>query len=236
MQDNIPKKEESVNKSDKKSLSHETSLDEPLHNSNQLIVVGIGASAGGLEALKRLIPGLPNNAGMCFIIAQHLDPKHRSMLVSLLERHTEMPVSEVSDKQQLAPDKVYITPSGKDVAISDEELILTKPLATIGPKPSVDYFFTSLAEEKGDRAVGIILSGTGSDGAHGIRAIKVGGGITIAQSTKTAKYNGMPASAIETGHVDKILSPEDIGPELEMLIHHSHSIPKLSEDIENLLI
>jgi len=192
-----------------------------------LIVVGIGASAGGLEALKLLLPGLPVNAGMSFIIAQHLGPKHRSMLASLLERHTEMPILEVTDKETIEPNRIYITPPGKDITLHEGKVVLSKPLAAIGPKPSVDFFFTSLAEEKKDRAVGIILSGTGSDGAHGIRAIKAEGGITIVQASLTAKYDGMPHSAINTGHVDIILPPEDIGSELESLVKYPRQLPKI---------
>ena len=155
--------------------------------SNDLIVVGIGASAGGLEAYKHVLPGLPTNANMAFVIVQHLDPKHRSMMASLLDRHTNMNLQEIVDGQTLEPNNVYITPPGRDVKIRDNTLQLSKPSSAIGPKPSIDYFFTSLAESKGDRAVGIVLSGTGSDGAHGIRAIKAGGGITIVQSEETAR-------------------------------------------------
>ncbi len=199
---------------------------------SKIIVVGIGASAGGLEALKQLIPGLPSKDNMCFIIAQHLDPKHRSLLASLLERHTEMPVLEANDGASIEANHIYITPPGKDVTLSRGRLILSKPLADIGPKPSVDYFFTSLAEEQGDRAVGVILSGTGSDGSHGIRAIKAGGGITIVQTEESAKYNGMPHAAIETGHVDIVLNPENIGPELASLTSYPRLIPRTPAEQE----
>ena len=200
--------------------------------SDDLIVVGIGASAGGLEAYKHVLPGLPTNANMAFVIVQHLDPKHRSMMASLLDRHTNMNVLEIVDGQLLEPNHVYITPPGRDVKTVGNVLHLTKPSSSIGPKPSIDYFLTSLAESKGDRAVGIILSGTGSDGAHGIRAIKAGGGITIVQSEETARYNGMPRAAIETGHVDLVVDPANIGKELQVAIKYPNLVPKVPPEAE----
>jgi two-component system CheB/CheR fusion protein len=199
---------------------------------DDLIVVGIGASAGGLEAYKHVLPGLPVNANMAFVIVQHLDPKHRSMMASLLDRHTSMDVLEIIDGQVLAANTVYITPQGRDVKIVNRTLHLTKPTSAIGPKPSIDYFFTSLAESMADRAVGIILSGTGSDGAHGIRAIKAGGGITIVQSEDTARYNGMPRSAIETGHVDLVVDPSEIGKELQVAIKYPNLVPSIPPEAE----
>jgi two-component system CheB/CheR fusion protein len=197
---------------------------------NDLIVVGIGASAGGLEAYKHVLPGLPVDANMAFVIVQHLDPKHRSMMASLLDRHTDMNVLEIVDGQVLEANHVYITPPGWDVKIIGNALHLSKPSSTIGPRPSIDYFLTSLAESKAERAVGIILSGTGSDGAHGIRAIKAGGGITIVQSEESARYNGMPHAAIETGHVDLILDPEKLGKELQVAVKYPKLVPKVSPE------
>ena len=208
---------------------------------NELIVVGIGASAGGLEAFKYVLPGLPVDANMAFVIVQHLDPKHRSMMASLLDRHTEMAVLEIADGQLLEANTVYITPPGCDVKIVGKTLHLSEPTSAIGPRPSIDYFLTSLAESRADRAVGIILSGTGSDGAHGIRAIKAGGGITIVQSESTARYNGMPHAAIETGHVDLIVDPNEIGKELEVAVKYPKLVPTVPpeadapKDIDNIL-
>jgi two-component system, chemotaxis family, CheB/CheR fusion protein len=202
------------------------------NHADNLIVVGIGASAGGLEAFKHVLPGLPTDANMAFVIVQHLDPKHRSMMASLLDRHTTMDVLEIADGQKVEANHVYITPPGRDVKISGNVLHLSTPSAAIGPKPSIDYFLTSLAESKADRAVGIILSGTGSDGAHGIRAIKAGGGITIVQNEETARYNGMPHSAIETGHVDLVVDPGNIGNELQVAIKYPHLIPQTPPEAE----
>jgi two-component system CheB/CheR fusion protein len=209
-----------------------TTVKTTVPRSNDLIVVGIGASAGGLEAYKHVLPGLPTNANMAFVVVQHLDPKHRSMMASLLDRHTKMHVQEIVDGQMLEANNVYITPPGRDVKTVGNTLYLSKPSSAIGPKPSIDYFFTSLAESKGDRAVGIVLSGTGSDGAHGIRAIKAGGGITIVQSENTARYNGMPHSAIITGHVDLVVDPENIGKELQVAIKYPNLVPKLPPEAE----
>jgi two-component system, chemotaxis family, CheB/CheR fusion protein len=200
--------------------------------SDNLIVVGIGASAGGLEAFKHVLPGLPVSANMAFVIVQHLDPKHRSMMASLLDRHTSMNVLEIVDGQPVEANHVYITPPGRDVKLVGNTLQLSTPASAIGPKPSIDYFLTSLAESKADRAVGIILSGTGADGAHGIRVIKAGGGITIVQNEETARYNGMPHAAIETGHVDLVLDPENIGNELQIAIKYPHLVPQVPPEAE----
>lgn len=188
-----------------------------------LILVGIGASAGGLEALKQLLPKLPSGCEMAYVIVQHLAPNHRSMLVSLLKRETSMEVEEVRDKLTPQPDHIYITPSNSDVFFSDGVLRLKAPEATIGPKPSVDSFFTTMAEGLGVNSIGIILSGTGSDGSHGVRAIKGAGGFVLVQTPESAKYDGMPTSAIDTGCVDLIMSPEEIALELPKVPGYSRS-------------
>ncbi|MGB3223917.1 MAG: chemotaxis protein CheB [Desulforhopalus sp.] len=197
---------------------------------NNFIVAGIGASAGGLEALRQTLPGLPDSEDIAYVIVQHMDPHHQSMLVSLLQSSTTMKVSEAENKQELLPNEIYITPPGFDILLKNGKIELHKPEALIGPRPSVDRFLISLAEEKGGKSVGIILSGTGSDGAHGMRAIKAGGGITIVQEPKRAKYDGMPISAIKTGSIDLILPPESIGPELLEIIHN----PLLVSDISTI--
>jgi chemotaxis methyl-accepting protein methylase/signal transduction histidine kinase len=192
---------------------------------NGLFVVGIGASAGGLEALKLMLPNLPVNGSMAYIIIQHLDPHRRSMMTALLEPHTKMKVVEITDGQVISPDTVYMATPGKNVKVSKGKLVLTNPSAAVGPRPSIDYFLTSLSEEKKEKAVGIILSGTGTDGTHGILAIKANGGLTIAQKENTARYDGMPRSAIETGHVDLILPPEKIGNELQVVLKYPRLVP-----------
>lgn len=192
---------------------------------DDLVIVGIGASAGGLEALRGLLVGLPTDANIAYVIAQHLHPTHRSMLIDLLRTHTQLEVVEAKNRDSLRAGRIYVTPPGRNVSISNGRVKLTKTHREVGPKPSVDQFFTALAEEAGERAVGIILSGTGSDGALGVRAIKAHGGFTMAQAIESAKFDGMPHAAINTGDVDLVLPPHRIGPELQDLLKHPRSAP-----------
>ncbi|MEO5335676.1 MAG: ATP-binding protein [Magnetospirillum sp. WYHS-4] len=180
----------------------------------ELYVVGIGASAGGLEALRPFVASLPASSAMAYVIVQHLSPQYRSMLAQLLGRETKLGMVEITDGQKIEPNAIYITPPNKDVRIKNSTLWLREPSSPVGPKPSVDVFFVSLAEDKGQDAIGVVLSGTGTDGAHGIRAIKAAGGFTIAQEPESAKYDGMPRAAIETGCIDMLLTPDKIGGEL----------------------
>ncbi|MBF0325823.1 MAG: PAS domain-containing protein [Alphaproteobacteria bacterium] len=181
---------------------------------SNLYVVGVGASAGGLEALRPFVANLPFAVNMAYVIVQHLSPAYRSMMVQLLARETKLPVEEIKDGTVLVANTIYITPPNKDVRVKNSTLWLREPSAPLGPKPSVDVFFASLAEDRGQHAIGVILSGTGSDGAHGMRAIKASGGLTVAQEPETAKYDGMPKAAIDSGCVDQTLPPDGIGPEL----------------------
>ncbi|MFO0374906.1 MAG: CheR family methyltransferase [Alphaproteobacteria bacterium] len=194
--------------------------------------IGIGASAGGLEALRELVSTLPKHATMpaTYIVAQHLSPKHQSMLVQLVGRDTVLSVRELENGTIPEPNVMYVTPPNSDVFAEDGVLYLRQPISQISPKPSVDNFFTSLAESVGDHAIGIILSGTGSDGAHGVRAIRAVGGITIAQEPTDAKYNGMPKSAIETGCVDFVLPLKDINNELFKAMRTPNHLRRLKGD------
>ena len=191
-----------------------------------LTIVGIGASAGGLDALQKLLPGLPAGVGMAYVIVQHLAPQHISTLPDLLARYTDLAIVTIADGLRVQADTIYITPPNTDVALIEDRLVLRKG-ADIGPKPSIDVFLRSLAEAKQAHAVGIILSGTGTDGAHGIRAIKSHEGITMAQMAVSAKFDGMPRAAIETGLVDLVLPPEKIGPELRIALTYPHLISKV---------
>lgn len=202
-------------------------------NVNRPYWVGIGASAGGLEALREMIKNLPKGVGnVTYLVAQHLSPKYQSMMVQLLGRETDLHVQEA--KHGIAPKAgvIYVTPPNNDLFIKNGKLQLRAPPSPHSPKPSVDFFFTTLAEELGDHAIGVILSGTGSDGSHGVRAIRAGGGLTIAQIPDTAKYNGMPFSAIETGCVDITLPPDKIGPEIASLIRSPHNVHLMQETDE----
>ena len=187
-------------------------------------IVGVGASAGGLGALQTFVTHLPLKSKMGFVIAQHLSPQHRSMMAELLARQTKLNVVEAQHHSSvLLFNTVYITPPNKDIYFKDGRLRLRSPQAEIGPKPSVDYFFSSLADELQDKSVGIIFSGTGSDGTHGMRAIKAVGGTTIAQKPNTAKYDSMPQAVIRAGVADFILPPKDIAEQLIAIL----SAPKL---------
>ena len=197
-------------------------------------LIGIGASAGGLEALRDLISALPESDCLSYVIAQHVSPSHVSMLINLLAPLTPLQVRNLEKKQKPEPGFIYITPPNNDVVLDKGLVKLTKPQHTIGPKPSINRFFCSLADELKEHAIGIILSGTGSDGASGVTAIKVSGGISIIQDPDTAKYDGMPKSAINTGNVDLILPCNQIGPALARLINHTSEFEeKLEIDQES---
>lgn len=177
-------------------------------------VVGIGASAGGLEAISELLEYLPPNLKMAYVVIQHLDPTHKSILAALLGEKTKMPIREAVDGMKVEPDHVYVMPPNANLAIHHGVLHLMPPSATRAPQLTVDYFLRSLAQDRGDHAVGIILSGTASDGMAGMKMIKAEGGITFAQDEKSAKYFGMPHASIASGSVDFVLSPREIAGEL----------------------
>src|SRR5262245_9138417 len=183
-------------------------------------VVGVGASAGGLEAFRQLLDHLPNDTGMAFVFVQHLDPARESILAELLSRATDMPVKEVKHGMRVEPNCVYVIPPNTNMAIANGALRLAPREETRGQHRSIDYFMRSLAEEKRNRAIGVILSGTASDGTLGLEAIKGEGGTTFAQDEETARYDGMPHSAISAGCVDFVLPPEVIAEELARLARH----------------
>jgi two-component system, chemotaxis family, CheB/CheR fusion protein len=170
-------------------------------------VAGIGASAGGLEAFSELLRNLPEKTGMAFVLVQHLDPKHSSELRDILARTTKIPVEEVTDKVLVKPDHIYVIPPNTSMALKDGVLRLAARVLTRGQHMPIDHFLRSLAEDLGSRAIGVILSGTASDGTEGVRAVKAAGGITFAQDEKSAKYSGMPHSAVSARSVDFVLPP-----------------------------
>lgn len=174
------------------------------------IVVGIGASAGGLDACKRLLAALPPETGMAFILVQHLDPTHESMMVDLLADHTAMAVRQATDGMPIAPDCLYIIPPGTYLSVADGALRLSQPQARHGARLPFDFLLRSLASEYGPRAACVILSGTGGDGSIGLKAVKEAGGLVIAQDPEEAGYDGMPRSAIMTGSVDLVLPVAEI--------------------------
>src|SRR5438552_2269219 len=187
-------------------------------------VVGIGASAGGLEASRQFLEHLPTDTGMAFVLVQHLDPKHESLLSEILARATNLPVREVNRSTAIEPDHVYVTPRGMDIRVSRR--VLTLSPRDYDSSMQIDFFFRSLAQDLRNKAIGIILSGTGSDGSLGLKAIKAEGGITFAQDEKTAKHDGMPRSAIASGCVDFVLPPEAIAQELARIGRHPYVGPR----------
>src|SRR5271166_5170140 len=168
-------------------------------------VVGLGASAGGLDAFRRLLAVLPAGTGMAFILIQHLDPTHASMMVDLLAGHTPLTVQQAADGVPLEPEHIYLIPPGAYLSIRAGALRLSQPRERHGARLPFDFFLRSLADELGERAICVILSGTGSDGSLGLKAVKAKGGLVIAQEPSEAEYDGMPRSAIMTGAVDLVL-------------------------------
>ncbi len=194
-------------------------------------IVGIGASAGGLEAFTQLLTHLPTHTGMAFVLIQHLDPKHESMSVEILSRTTHMKVTEVKQGTHVEPNCIYIIPPNFRMGILHGALTLFPRIEVRGHQHLViDFFLQSLAEDLKHRAVGVVLSGAGSDGTEGLSAIKAKGGITFAQDPKTAKFDTMPLNAIASGSVDLILSPQQIAEEIGRLAHHSYVVPAAIEE------
>ena len=188
-------------KNDKKTILSE----------NLFPVVGIGASAGGLDAFKKLLKAIPERSGMAYVLVQHLDPRHESMLPEILQKVTRIPVVEISEDIKVEPDHIYIIPSNKMLMASHGVLQLSpRPANKNHQNLPIDLFFTSLAEVYQTHAIGVVLSGTASDGTLGLTAIKEQGGITFAQDETSAQYGGMPHSAAQAGVVDFILPPEEI--------------------------
>jgi len=195
--------------------------------SNDFFWIGIGSSAGGLEALQKLVRNLPQKNNATYVVVQHLSPRHKSLLATLIKRETTLDVVEIDSGVAPLPNTVYVTPPNNDVVVKDGTLCLQAPNPELAAsKPSVDRFFLSLASEKKDRSVGLILSGTGSDGSYGVQAIRAAGGITLAQTRESAKYDGMPSAAIESGCIDLILNPSEIGLHLDRILND----PKMFEE------
>jgi two-component system CheB/CheR fusion protein len=176
-------------------------------------IVGIGASAGGLEATLKFLQAMPPDSGLGFVLIQHLDPERESFTVELLSKKTEMEVCEATDQTRVEANHVYVIPPNRYLAVQNGSLKVTEPEAPRGARAAIDFFLRSLAEDCQERAIGIILSGTGADGVLGARAIKAHGGLTIAQDPTTAQHEGMPSSAIAAGVVDHVLPVEKM-PEL----------------------
>ena len=200
--------------SDARSGPHRDSKDFP--------IVGIGASAGGLAALKQLLDALPKDPGIAVVIIQHLDPTRKSLMPELLSSHTSMRMCEVADSPRVLPNTVYMIPPGKYLSIARGELKLSEPEHPRGARMAIDFFLRSLASDIRERSVGIVLSGSGADGTLGIKRIKELGGLVVVQDPETAEHDSMPRSAIDTGVVDFILPPEKMPPVLLSYAEHAY--------------
>jgi two-component system, chemotaxis family, CheB/CheR fusion protein len=193
-------------------------------------IAGIGASAGGLEAFTALLKHLPIDTGMGFVLVQHLDPQHESALTQLLGRATTMPVQEVTNKLRVEPNHVYVIPRNTNLGIVGGVLTLRPRPKTRAPHRSIDFFLEALAADQRELAIGVILSGTATDGTVGLEAIKAEGGITFAQDD-SARYDSMPRSAVAAGCVDFVLLPEHIAREIARIAKHPHMASAAAEGL-----
>ncbi len=205
--------------------------------SDTLYIAAIGASAGGLEALQKVISNIPDKTKhLAIIIVQHLSPNYKSMLVQSLSSQTSFEVIEVKNAISVKEKCIYITPPDREITLKKGKLFLSKPPKTYNPRPSINNLFTSLAEDRKAKSIGIILSGTGTDGANGMKQIEEAGGICIVQDPKTAKFNNMPQAAIESASVDFILSPSRIGRQLASIVSDikTHKSSKTATNGDNI--
>ena len=210
--------EEQLPTTEEHTISKPPASDTDLNQSpkQDFPIVGIGASAGGLAAFEKLFSSMPNRTGtgMAFVLVQHLDPNHKSILTDLIGRYTQMPVYEIKDGMVVQPDCVYVIPPNHDLVLEYGTLQLLEPAEPRGHRLPIDLFLRSLAQSKQELAIGIVLSGTGSDGTLGVRAIKAEGGMVMVQSPESSEYDGMPSSAITTGLADYVLTPAEMPAQL----------------------
>ncbi|HEY5975896.1 MAG TPA: chemotaxis protein CheB, partial [Geobacteraceae bacterium] len=202
------------------------------HESLLFPIVGIGASAGGLEALEQFLRHVPVKSGMAFVIVQHLDPTHKGIMPELLQRTTGMKVSQVADRLRVKPDCVYVIPPNKDMSILHGVLHLFEPTAPRGLRLPIDFFLRSLAEDRQEHSIGVILSGMGSDGTMGLRAIKEKAGVALVQEPASAKFDSMPRSAIDAGLADLVAPAEELPGKIVDYLRHALVIAKADGPLE----
>jgi two-component system CheB/CheR fusion protein len=206
----------------------------PLRQDNAIFpIVGIGASAGGLEAIEQFLKHVPEGCGMAFVIVQHLDPTHKGILPELLQRATAMQVIQVKDRTRAQPNCVYVIPPNKDMSILHGVLHLLAPAAPRGLRLPIDFFFRSLADDRQERSIGVILSGMGTDGTLGLKAIKEKAGIVFVQDPASAKFDSMPRSAIDAGLVDVVAPVEDLPAKIMAVLQHVPLITKRGLALES---
>ena len=194
------------------------------NNKEEFPIVGIGASAGGLEAIEALFANMPSQTNLAFVIVQHLAHEHKSIMDSLLKKYTKMKILHIKDGMKIEKNQIYLNPPDKDIAVINRTFQLIVPAESHEKRFSVDYFLRSLSEDQGKNAICIILSGLGSDGASGLKTIKSAGGMVMVQKRSQARYSAMPGSAIGTGVVDYVLNVEEIPEKLVNYIKHRYVI------------
>ena len=217
----------------KKQVAPRRSRAAPPISPKEFPIVGIGCSAGGLEAMERFFSNTPKDSGMAFVVIQHLDPKRPGYLTELLQRVTGMEVLQAQDEQQVEPNRIYVIPPNRDLSILNGSLHLFEPLKTMGLRNPVDTFFRSLADEKQEQSIGIILSGMGSDGSQGIKAIKETGGLALVQDPDTAQFASMPRSAIEFVVADIVAPAEELPSKLIAFLLKPRKANKSSETLND---
>ena len=195
---------------------------------NDFPIVGIGSSAGGLEAMEIFFKNMPEESGMAFVVVQHLDPTYIGILPEILQRTTAMKVLQVTDQLEVKPNHVYVIPPNKSLSILKGYLHLFDPVESRGLRLPIDIFFRSLALDKLDKGIGVILSGMGSDGSLGIKAIKENNGLVLVQEPTTAKFDSMPRNAIESVLVDIIAPAEELPAKLITLLKY---IPPIKKEV-----
>ncbi|MCU0629692.1 MAG: PAS domain-containing protein [Methanoregulaceae archaeon] len=198
-------------------------------------IIGIGASAGGLEALEQFLHAVPDGSGMAFIIVQHLDPDYKGFMPELLQRITRMPVQQVSDNMEVRPDCVYVIPPNRDLSLLHGNLYLLEPAKPRGMRLPIDFFFRSLAEDLQGKSVGVILSGMGSDGTLGLRAIKEKAGLVVVQNPESAKFDGMPRSAIDAGLADIIAPATELPEKIGQYLSRIHDVKPGGTSVDSTL-
>jgi two-component system CheB/CheR fusion protein len=208
----------------------------PNRPSDEVTIVGVGASAGGLEAFSSMVRALPPKPGFAVVLVQHLAPQHESALPTLLTSYTSMPVVQVTEAMRVEANHLYVIPPNVQMGISDGHFHLTPRPGDRSQYTPIDSFLTSLAEHAHRRAIAVILSGTASDGATGVREVKAAGGITFAQKPETAKYDGMPRAAIATGMVDMVLSPPEIALKLIEVTAHPYVLDFVPPSGDELIV
>ncbi|MDT0645723.1 CheR family methyltransferase [Zunongwangia sp. F260] len=212
-----------------------SSIESLKRSENNFPVVGVGASAGGLAAFKEFIQAIPKDSGMAYVLVQHLDPNHESLLPELLQKCSELPILEISNDLTVKSDHIYIIPTNKMLMSNDGKLELSPRPQKAGAVKNlpIDLFFKSLAEVHQEHSIGVILTGNGADGTAGFKAIKDNGGITFAQSEDTAEYPSMPRCAIEEGVVDFILSPREMPAKILEVVENFYGINGNEKELEN---